>query len=68
VGLTESHVNLGVTLSNFLGQMVVEKFGHLESLMGSLILSLVPIFLICFLPETLGLRTQHHPTMPLTEL
>lgn len=56
VGLTASSFGLGATLSNFLGQMVVEHFGHVASLSGSLILSIVPILLFSFMPETYGHR------------
>ena len=45
------------TLSNFVGQLVVEKFGHVTSLLGSLFLSVVPLILFAMMPETLGLRT-----------
>ena len=48
---------LGATLSNFLGQHVVEQFGHVASLSGSLVLSIVPIVVFSvFMPETLGDR------------
>ena len=56
VGLTASSFGLGATLSNFLGQMVVEKFGHVASLTGSLVLSVIPLILFCFMPETYGHR------------
>ena len=56
VGLTASCFGLGATLSNFLGQMVVEHFGHVASLTGSLVLSVVPILLFSAMPETLGQR------------
>lgn len=58
VGVTASCFGLGATLSNFLGQMVVEKFDHATSLMASLVISLVPIVIFLFMPETLGMRTQ----------
>jgi hypothetical protein len=48
--------SLGATLSNFIGQHVVERYGHITSLLGSFFLSFVPIVLFCFMPETLGLR------------
>jgi hypothetical protein len=54
---------LGATLSNFLGQNVVEQFGHVASLTGSLLLSVIPIVIFgCFMPETLGDRgaTSHY--------
>lgn len=57
VGLTASFFGLGATLSNFLGQLVVEKFGHVASLLGSLGISVIPVILFAFLmPETLGRR------------
>lgn len=57
MGLTASCFGLGGTMSNFLGQLVVEHFGHVASLMGSLILSVVPIAVFgIFMPETLGRR------------
>jgi MFS family permease len=60
--MTASCFGLGATLSNFLGQLIVEKFGHVVSLAGSFIISLVPIVLFAFMPETLGLRAiqRHH--------
>lgn len=56
VGLTASVFGMGATLSNFLGQMVVQHFGHIASLTGSLILSTIPILLFSFMPETFGMR------------
>mmetsp|Transcript_18191 Transcript_18191/g.27540 ORF Transcript_18191/g.27540 Transcript_18191/m.27540 type:complete len:96 (-) Transcript_18191:224-511(-) len=57
VGLTASSFGLGATISNVLGQIVVEKLGHVASLSGSLILSIIPVVLFAFLmPETLGMR------------
>jgi hypothetical protein len=60
VGLTASCFGLGATLSNYLGQVVVEKLGHIASLSGSLLISLAPIMLFIFMPETLGQRGCHH--------
>jgi hypothetical protein len=60
VGLTASFFGLGATLSNFLGQLVVEKLGHVASLSGSFVISFIPLLLFLFMPETLGKRTQHH--------
>ena len=53
---------LGATLSNYLGQQVVEQFGHVASLSGSLAISFIPIIIfgIC-MPETLGDRGHNHP-------
>ena len=59
MGLSASCFGFGATLSNFLGQLTVEKFGHVESLAGSFFLSLIPICLFTFMPETLGIRTIH---------
>lgn len=57
MGLTASSFGLGATLSNFIGQLLVEKFGHVFSLTCSMWLSLVPILLFgCLMPETLGER------------
>lgn len=57
MGLTASMFGLGATLSNYLGQQTVEKFGHVASLSGSLIISFVPILIFgCLMPETLGER------------
>ncbi|KAL7440038.1 hypothetical protein ACHAXH_008860 [Discostella pseudostelligera] len=57
MGLTASCFGLGGTLSNLLGQIVVEKMGHVASLTGSLVLSVIPIVLFSFcMPETLGQR------------
>lgn len=57
MGLTASCFGLGGTLSNLLGQIVVEKMGHVASLTGSLLLSVIPILLFSLcMPETLGQR------------
>ena len=57
MGLTASCFGLGGTLSNLLGQMVVEKLGHVASLFGSFVLSLIPICLFMWgMPETRGQR------------
>ena len=57
MGLTASSFGLGATLSNYIGQNVVEAFGHVASLSGSLVLSVVPIVVFgVFMPETLGDR------------
>jgi hypothetical protein len=58
VGVTASSFGLGATLSNYFGQMVVEKFDHVTSLMASFAISLVPILVFLFMPETLGMRTR----------
>jgi hypothetical protein len=59
---SNSHVlflgRLGSTLSSFLGQLIVEKFGHTASLACSLGLSFIPIVLFSFMPETLGDRNH----------
>jgi hypothetical protein len=47
---------MGATLSNFLGQLAVEKFSHSTSLWMSLIISFIPILLFSFFPETQGQR------------
>lgn len=57
-GLIASCFGLGATLSNFLGQMVVEHYGYVASLTGSLVLSIIPIILFSNMPETYGLRGQ----------
>ena len=57
MGLTASCFGLGGTLSNLLGQMIVEHMGHVASLSGSLFVSLIPIAIFgIFMPETLGQR------------
>ena len=57
MGLTASCFGLGGTLSNFIGQHIVENFGHVTSLAGSLFLSFIPILVFGhFMPETLGSR------------
>jgi MFS family permease len=57
MGMTASCFGLGATLSNFLGQIVVEKYGHEMSLIGSLALSVMPVVIFgCFMPETQGQR------------
>eukprot|EP00535_Pseudo-nitzschia_heimii_P000291 CAMPEP_0197185490 /NCGR_PEP_ID=MMETSP1423-20130617/12042_1 /TAXON_ID=476441 /ORGANISM="Pseudo-nitzschia heimii, Strain UNC1101" /LENGTH=461 /DNA_ID=CAMNT_0042636571 /DNA_START=135 /DNA_END=1520 /DNA_ORIENTATION=+ len=57
MGLTASAFGLGATLSNYLGQRVVENFGYVISLSGSFLISLVPIILFAmYMPETMGKR------------
>ena len=57
MGLTASSFGLGATLSNYLGQKVAEHFGYTHSLIGSLIISIIPIVLFAtYMPETLGKR------------
>jgi len=57
MGLTASCFGLGATLSNLIGQMIVEHMGHVASLTGSLVLSVVPVVLFSLgMPETYGLR------------
>jgi hypothetical protein len=58
--MTASFFGLGATLSNFLGQLVVEKYGHVTSLVASLIISVFPILLFAFMPETRGQRGHHY--------
>jgi MFS family permease len=63
MGLTASCFGLGGTLSNLLGQMVVEHFGHVASLTGSLFLSIIPIVLFSLaMPETAGSRGKNTKT------
>ena len=63
MGLTASCFGLGGTLSNLLGQMVVEHFGHVASLTGSLFLSIIPIVLFSSaMPETAGSRGKNTKT------
>ena len=63
VGLTASCFGLGATLSNLLGQIAVEKMGHVASLLGSLALSLIPICLFAVsMPETYGHRGKGNDT------
>lgn len=65
VGLTASCFGLGATLSNLLGQLVVEKYGHVASLLGSMLVSLIPMVLFLAMPETLGRRGHiyvHRPS------
>ena len=65
MGLTASAFGLGATMSNYIGQQVVENFGHIASLLGSLGISLVPILVFGLLmPETMGDRgasSTKHP-------
>jgi len=57
MGLTASCFGMGATLSNLLGQIIVEKMGHVASLSGSLVLSVIPVVLFGLgMPETLGQR------------
>ena len=65
VGLTASCFGLGATLSNFFGQLAVEKLGHAESLLGSLALSIIPVIVFgCFMPETMGRRGCYATKQP----
>jgi MFS family permease len=60
MGLTASTFGLGATLSNFLGQNVAERYGHVASLTASLVISFIPIIIFgCFMPETLGDRDRN---------
>jgi len=62
MGVTASFFGLGATLSNFLGQLAVEKMGHVASLSGSTILSIIPVILFgLFMPETMGRRGELCP-------
>jgi len=57
VGMTASCFGLGSTISNFLGQMIVEKMGHVTSLSCSLLISFIPIVIFSMLmPETMNTR------------
>ena len=59
MGLTASMFGLGATMSNYLGQTVVEVYGHVASLTASLILSFIPVVIFgCFMPETKGDRDK----------
>jgi MFS family permease len=59
MGLTASMFGLGATLSNFLGQHIVEMYGHVASLSASLVISFIPILIFCCMPETLGDRDRN---------
>jgi len=68
MGLTASCFGLGGTLSNLLGQMVVEKYGHVASLTGSMFLSVIPIVLFALaMPETAGSRGKNAKSAVLVE-
>ncbi len=57
MGLTASSFGLGATFSNLLGQIIVEKMGHVASLSGSLVLSAIPVVLFSLaMPETYHTR------------
>jgi len=57
MGMTASCFGLGSTISNFLGQMIVEKMGHVTSLSCSLLISFIPIVIFSMLmPETMNTR------------
>ena len=50
-------------MSNFLGQMVVEKMGHVASLTGSFFISIIPIAVFAvFMPETMNTRGKKKHT------
>lgn len=49
-------------MSNFLGQMVVEKMGHVVSLSASFVISFIPIAVFTILmPETKNTRSKQVP-------
>lgn len=57
MGLTNSFFWLGRTFSTLLGQFVVEKYGHVASLMCSMVISLMPVSLFgIFMEETMNTR------------
>ena len=57
MGLTASCFGFGATLSNLLGQHLVEHMGHVASLAASLVVSFIPIAIFTiFMPETLNTR------------
>lgn len=61
MGLTASCFGFGATLSNFLGQNIVEKFGHMASLSCSLVMSFLPIIIFgIFMSETHNTRGDGH--------
>uniref|UniRef100_A0A7S1D568 Major facilitator superfamily (MFS) profile domain-containing protein n=1 Tax=Cyclophora tenuis TaxID=216820 RepID=A0A7S1D568_CYCTE len=65
MGLTASCFGLGATFSNFFGQLVVEHLGHMASLMGSLVISVIPVLLFgFFMPETMGHRGSYNTLQP----
>lgn len=56
-GLIGTTSGVGATLSNLIGQSLVENYGYNASLTGSLFLSIVAcIVFSLFMPETYGLR------------
>lgn len=60
VGMTASAFGLGATMSNFLGQIIVERMGHIASLSGSFLISFIPIALFTlFMPETRNTRGKN---------
>jgi len=65
MGMTASCFGLGATLSNFFGQLMVEKLGHVASLTGSLVLSLIPVVVFgIMMPETMGQRGHGYGPRP----
>mmetsp|Transcript_26537 Transcript_26537/g.39255 ORF Transcript_26537/g.39255 Transcript_26537/m.39255 type:complete len:460 (-) Transcript_26537:1695-3074(-) len=59
MGLTASSFGLGATMSNFFGQMMVEKMDHVASMSGSFLISFIPIAtFMFFMPETLKTRGE----------
>jgi MFS family permease len=63
-GLTASFFGMGATLSNYVGQMVVQEFDHVTSLTASFFISLIPLGLFVWMPETLGIRTNSSARSP----
>jgi len=59
MGFSASWFGLGATLSNLLGQIIVERMGHVASLIGSFALSIVAVVLYALaMPETRELRRK----------
>jgi hypothetical protein len=57
VGLTNSFFWFGRTGSTLFGQIAVEKYGHVASLCGSMIIACIPIAIFSiFMPETMNSR------------
>ena len=64
MGMTNSFFWLGRTFSTLLGQLVVEKYGHVASLMCSMVISLIPVALFgIFMEETLNTRLSNEESM-----
>lgn len=56
MAVTDTFGSLGYSISQYVGQVIAEKLGHVASLLVSLTLSIMPIIFFMYMPETSGIR------------